>query len=376
MAIPAVVAIAAVISATLLAAPGVVGALISGLGLAPSEAGYTIAVEQACMSLAALPAVWWMSRYDWGAVVRSCLCAMVVGNLLCAGVHDYRWLLVLRGLTGVAGGSAMAVCLAVVGMSQHRERNFALWAVGQLVVGALALFALPRFAANYRVPLFFLALAGLLAALWPTSRWLPRADMESRRRRARGPSLNVGALSALAAVLAFYLAISGVWTYLQRIGLQDNVPAPAVANDLAIASVFGIAGCACAASLGGRLGRGGPLCIGYFILLSATWVLSHPVTPFRFATSAFAFLFAWTFSLPFLLAVVASRDPTGRLSVLTNLMVGAGLGFGPAVFAATLKSPPDYRAALPFAIMAGAFSLCLALVTNQLPLPSANGSRD
>jgi MFS transporter, DHA1 family, inner membrane transport protein len=94
-------------------------------------------------------------------------------------------------------------------------------------------------------------------------------------------------------------------------------------------------------------------------------MLSRPVTPLGYAASAFAFLFAWTFSLPFLLAVVASRDATGRLSVVTNLMIGAGLGFGPALFGATLGTPPNYRSALPFALMAGVLSLCLALATNR-----------
>jgi DHA1 family inner membrane transport protein len=97
------------------------------------------------------------------------------------------------------------------------------------------------------------------------------------------------------------------------------------------------------------------------------WMLSRPATPFAFATSTFAFLYAWTFSLPFLLAVVASRDRTGRLSVLINLMIGAGLGFGPVIFAAMLKVPPDYRIAIPMAIVAGTVSLCLALAADRLP---------
>jgi len=42
-AMTAVVTLAAVVSVTLLAAPGVVGALISGLRFNPKQAGYTIA---------------------------------------------------------------------------------------------------------------------------------------------------------------------------------------------------------------------------------------------------------------------------------------------------------------------------------------------
>src|SRR2546428_415689 len=99
---------------------------------------------------------------------------------------------------------------------------------------------------------------------------------------------------------------------------------------------------------GSRLGRGWPLGVGYGILLSAASMLATPVNAFGFAASAFAFLYAWTFSLPFLLAVVAARDPTGRLSPLINLMIGAGLGLGPTLYAATLKTTPNFRLAVPY----------------------------
>jgi MFS transporter, DHA1 family, inner membrane transport protein len=363
-AILAVVVLAAIVSVTLLAAPAFVGALISGLEFNAKQAGYTIAIEQACMSLAALPALWWMSRFDRGSVARLCLCGAIVTNLLCVGTHEFSRIAVLRGLTGIAEGSVMAVCLAVVGTSRQRERNFALWAIGQLVLGAVALLILPRLVPECRSPAFFIALALLMAAALPTVQWLPRNAVASANALAGKRTVTARATAALAAVLMFYLAISGVWTYLERIGLQNAVASEGVARDLSIASVFGIGGCWCAAGLGGRLGRAGPLVVGYGILLSAAWTLSKPVTAVGFAASAFAFLYAWTFSLPFLLAVVATRDPTGRLSPLINLMIGAGLGLGPTLYAATLKTAPDFRLAVPYAVAAGAISLGLALWSN------------
>ena len=104
--------------------------------------------------------------------------------------------------------------------------------------------------------------------------------------------------------------------------------------------------------------------MGYGVLLSAAWTLASPVDALSFAISSFAFLFAWTFSLPFLLSVVAARDPTGRLSPLINVMIGAGLGLGPTLYAATLKATPNFRLAIPYAVVAGVISLALALWSN------------
>ena len=257
-AILAVVVLAAIVSVTLLAAPGVVGALISGLRFNPRQAGYTIAIEQACMSLAAIPALWWMPRFDRVLVGRVSLSAAVVTNLLCLVLHDFPRIAILRGLTGIAEGSLMAMCLAVVGTSRRRERNFALWAFGQLVLGAIALAVLPRITAEYRPPALFLSLALLMAAALPTVQWLPRGRGGSATAVAGKPLVTGGAAGALAAVLAFYLAISGVWTYLERIGLQNAIPSETIARDLSLASIFGIGGCWCAAWLGARLGRAWP----------------------------------------------------------------------------------------------------------------------
>ncbi len=341
-AMTAVVTLAAVVSVTLLAAPGVVGALISGLRFTPKQAGYTIAIEQACMSLAAIPALWWMPRFDRVFIGRLCLCAAVVTNLLCVGTHDFTAIAVLRGLTGIAEGSVMAICLAVV-------------------AGAISLLVLARIAPDYRSPVLFFALALLMAAVLPTVRWLPHPAGALANASVGRPAVTAGAAAALAAVLTFYLAISGVWTYLERIGLQNAIAPEVIARALSIASVFGIGGCWCAAWVGNRLGRGWPLGVGYGILLSAASMLATPVNAFGFAASAFAFLYAWTFSLPFLLAVVAARDPTGRLSPLINLMIGAGLGLGPTLYAVSLKTTPNFRLAVPYAIVVGATSLGLAL---------------
>jgi len=77
--------------------------------------------------------------------------------------------------------------------------------------------------------------------------------------------------------------------------------------------------------------------------------------------------------LAILLAVVASRDPTGRLSPLINLMIGAGLGLGPTFYAVTLKTTPNFRLAVPYAIVVGAISsdLPYGVSGDPSPLPSS-----
>ena len=48
-----------------------------------------------------------------------------------------------------------------------------------------------------------------------------------------------------------------------------------------------------------------------------------------YSAAIFAFKFAWTFVLPFILATVAQIDTSGRLVATLNFVIGAGLAAGP-----------------------------------------------
>jgi predicted MFS family arabinose efflux permease len=373
-AMPAVVVLAALMAATLMAAPGVVGALIGSWGYSPSHAGYAIGIEQFLMSIAAIPAIWWTQRSDRTGIVRWCLAATAATNLLCVVYHGFGILLVLRAVTGLAGGSVMAACLSVVGASGKPERNFAFWAVGQLALGAGALALLQAISPGQRASSFFAGLAAVIAAAVPLAGWLgPPSSRVGGSHPARFV-MSLGATTGLLAVLTFYLAIGGVWTYLGRIGGQNNLPPALIAHALAVASLFGIGGCCFAALLGARVGRAMPMSVGYLVLVAAISALWFPSTETRFRVVTIAFLFSWTLSLPYLLATVAAHDRSGRLSVLTNLMIGTGLGFGPALFALAVPASSDFRSGLPYAAGTMAVSLVMALLTSKLATAPA-GSR-
>ena len=362
-AIVAVVVLAALMAATLMSAPGVVDALVESWGYSHAQAGYAIGIEQFCMSIAAIPAVWWTQRPARTPVVRWCLIAMAAGNLLCIAYHGVAVFLVLRMVTGVAAGSVMAACLAVIGTSGNPERNFALWAAGQLTLGAAVLAWMPTVSIGARASVIFMGLAVGVAALLPVAGWLgvPTRIVEGRHTAA--PKWALGAATGLVAVLAFYLAIGGVWTYIGTVGAVNSVPPALIAHDLSIASLFGIGGCVVAALIGGRLGRLIPMCTGYFLLVAVIGALGFPSGNYGFAISTFVFLFAWLLSLPYLLASVAAHDPSGRLSVLTNLMIGTGLGLGPVLFVQALRGSHDFRAGILCAAASMAVSWVLAVMT-------------
>ena len=81
--------------------------------------------------------------------------------------------------------------------------------------------------------------------------------------------------------------------------------------------------------LGGRSARQAMLILGYAILILAVAGLAVFSGGAAYIVAVCAFKFAWTFVLPFIVAEVAGRDPSGRLVAATSLIIGTGLSLGP-----------------------------------------------
>jgi predicted MFS family arabinose efflux permease len=361
-----VVFMTAIVAAILMIAPVVVGALITRYGFTPSQAGLTISVELGAMSIAAWPALWWLPRWSWPKALAVMLAVMVAGNVACVFVSSFGALAALRCLTGLAGGSVMVVCLAVVGLTQQTERNFGWWTISQLLLGAIGLSLLPRVLPAVGLRGLYCALTVLLAACVPLVRLVPQRA-PARAAAAGSGVLGAPALLGMAGILCLYIALGGVWTYVERIGAASGLAATLIGDDLTIASVCGIAGCGSAIVLGARWGRVRPLLIGFALILAGAAALVGVVPATRFMLAAAAFKYAWTFALPFILAGMASHDNSGRLMAIANFMIGGGLALGPALIAALLAEPPRYGIVPLIGMGFGAASLVLLLLSLRRP---------
>jgi predicted MFS family arabinose efflux permease len=365
--IASAVLLTSVVAATLLIAPIVVGALITRYAFTPSQAGLTIAIELGAMSLAALPALWWLPRWSWSRLLVGALLVMIVGNVACAFATTFATLAGLRFITGFAGGSVMVVCLAVIGMTSQTERNFGWWTIGQLMLGAIGLALLPRVLPAIGLPGLYFGLAALLCACLVASRILPRQGPPAGAS-ARGQRMLAPALLGLGGILCLYIALGGLWTYVERVGAAAGLAPALIGDDLTIASVCGIAGCLGAILLGSRFGRLRPLLLGFALIIGGAAALRGTPSPLRYLLAAGTFKFAWTFALPFILAGMASHDRSGRLMALANFMIGGGLALGPTIVAAALGNPPDYSIAPGISIAMGAISLALLVASSNYPL--------
>lgn len=330
--VAAIVAFAAVAPAILMTAPAVAAQLALQLRLDPAHIGNLFSVELGAMSLASLPAYLWMRRVDWRHAAAFWALVFIGANLASAAAPTYAALLGLRALSALGGGSLMVLCLASAARMANPDRVYGLWVMGQLVLGAAGLVVLPGLFAHHGLTALYALLALLMAAALPLARRFPAGGPDipaDGARMAHGGAGWTVFATGIAALLAFYMGLGGVWTFIGAVAQVAAIPVDASGQVLAVATLCGIAGAALAAWIGQRGSRVPVLLAGYGLMLAAIALLAGRPGIVRYAAAAFLFKFAWTFALPFILASLAAADRSGRLINAANLVIGGGLALGP-----------------------------------------------
>ena len=363
----AIVLFAAIVPSVLMTAPILAAQLASQWGLTPSQIGNLFMVELGTMSLATIPAAFWLKRVNLrqAALVSGVL--FIIGNLLSAQAERYAPLLILRGMTALGGGSLMILCMSCAASLPNSSRIYALWVLGQLVLGAIGLQVLPGLFARYGLGACYLILAALMLLFLPMTRAFPAHLLQGAPGNTR--QLPTGkALLGLAAIFAFYLSLSGVWTFIGSLAESASISAYDSGQVLAIATVMGILGAGLASWIGGRLPRALSLLGGYGLMIFAVLLLQGQPDEQRFVLAALTFKFTWTFVLPMVLAGMADLAPSGRLMNVSNLVIGAGLAAGPAVAGHLIQHSGGYQSTLLGAAFLTLISLLLAMAC-RTPTP-------
>ena len=345
-------------------APAVAAQLATQWQLSPSQIGDLFSTELGAMSLATLPALWWLKRIDWRRAALAAGVLFIAANLLSMLAHDYSMLLTLRFCSALAGGSLMIICLSSAAATPNPGRVYGLWVMGQLVVGAIGLSILPRLFEHYGLSACYLILAGLMAVFLPLARYFPQGSppTEKTAEHVALASKWKAALGILG-ILSFYISLSGVWTFIGSISSHAGLSAEASGEILALATVMGIVGAGCASLIGDRLPRLLLLLLGYALMAGAVLLLLGQPEILRFAVAALLFKFTWTFILPLILACLADLDRSGKLMNASNLVIGGGLAIGPTVAGRLIEASGGFQSLL----VGGA---CITLLSLALMLSS------
>ncbi|GAA1720324.1 MFS transporter [Isoptericola hypogeus] len=323
----------AVLYTVLLVAPVIAGPLIDKYQIDPAQTGLLFSAELGAFSLATVPAFLWLTRVRLTVSVTVCTVVAAAGQLVSGFVDDFGVLLAVRVVTSLAAGSITVVLLSLSPRTRNPGRAFGIFVVAQLAMGALILALFPVLYAGADVAAIYWTLAALTAlclVFVPLLRGVSLRPAPGRTAEvARVATGTAGRFAAgLVAILLFYLALSGVWSFMGQISAAAGNAEGPTSVVLSVATAAGIVSALVATALGESryralfqvLGLAG-MAVSVLLLLGAPALL-------RFAVAAVLFKFAWTFVLPYLLSSVSKLGGPQAMNT-TNLMIGGGFALGP-----------------------------------------------
>lgn len=313
--------------------PLIVGALQDVLGFSSQQAGLISAAEVFGAALASVFAAFWIKRVNWRVAALFAIAVVVAGNLLSSFQTSYGALLALRGAVGFLGeGTAFVIAISVISNTQETDRNFAFSIAAQVAFGVVAFASLPFAVASYGLAGIFLPLAGVAILIAPLLRWLPAHSSRQATGDASSSSVSLApAIIALGILLIWCIGLGGIYAFEERIGVAGGLEATTVGSALAVAVAIGFLGALAASWIADRWGRIPPVSVALLAQVGAIALLQGDLSWTQFAITASVFHFFWNFTGPYLMGMVATSDPTGRIAVLMPAAQTGGFAVGTAL---------------------------------------------
>ena len=355
--------------ATFAIAPFLVGGYIDHLGLSAAQAGRALSFEIFGLAAANASAFFWIHKLACRRWAIRLLLLVAASNLLCIAAPDIAVLLLLRGAIGLFEGALLALGFGLLGVTRRPNRNFGCYFALSLSIGAINVRILPLFLETAGVAGLFvnLSLYAVLALLF--SAWVPGdtiascGDRAGVRRPPRGQPHTIAAILLALLIVAnyvYFVGQGGVWSFLERLGLQYAIDLGGIASALSLSLFAGVAGAALAGWLDLRLGRAFPLLAAVSLAVVSIGILFTAPGHAAFAIAACLFNFGNNFGHPYVLGFAAQIDASSRLTVLCGALHTAGQASGP-ILAGFIVTAADYSNVLWLGWLAFGAALILFL---------------
>ena len=306
--------------------------LVAEMGLDYATTGGYFWGEMAAFGCGIVLAYGWCGRSDPRRVAFLALLAFVFGNLINAlWMPSLIYFVILRGIAGIGAGTLTVISVLAAATAANRDRVFGFWLVGQMVIGTIVLMILPYLFDFAGLRGLYILLAVLGALSLPLAQFIevfPPAEKKPgvvRRKRWRNC---FATLPELVGLLCFYAAIGSVWTFIGEVSAITGISEESGSTILSVATALGVAGALCATAVAGQMSRAEILLLGYLlVIVPIGWLTTLPGA-IGYAVSVLSFKFAWTFTLPFLLASLMNSERSASFIVTVSLVIALGISLG------------------------------------------------
>lgn len=312
--------------------PLYVGAMADQHGFNSEQLGFLAGIEPLGLALSGALAIFWINHFSWQRAAFFAVAVIMIGNFATPFISDFNTLLWVRGLTGFFGeGIAFAIGLTAISESKYVDRNFAYMVMVHVVSMSVCMIALPYSEAAWGLAGFFIPISVFAALLLITPHLIPNTGHKSEQQAADHVHDTGPVFWGLAAQLAWYIGIGGLWAFIERIGVNAGLEKTDIGLALGIAIAVSISGSILATFTADKFGRMLPFCISMAIQFVTVFLLLDVSSLLVYGLIWTVFNSVWNYALPYIYAAVAEADYSGRFVVIVPTSQCLGLAIGTSV---------------------------------------------
>lgn len=350
--------------------PMYVGAAQDSLALSNSSIGLLTAAFFAGYNLVTASAFFWIRIWNWRSATLFWFPTALIAMSATLLSPSYPLLLASTCIAGGGFAALYGIGTTILADTSNPARWYGVKIAVEAVPGAILLLLLPgTLVAQFGLNGVVYGIMGVSILLATGLFTLPHSGkIEAPEETAEEPQFRPGANPyavwlALIATLLFFSAASGMWAFIERLGMHLLFDPETIGLLLAVTLLFATAGSLTTAWLGERFGHIKPFlgCTGLFLL--ALIGLSQATGFTLYAAATTVLTFAIGMGLPFAIAEVAKLDRDGRYIVLSIPAIGLGAMIGPAS-GGVLTDGGNF---MPLIVAAGAALIlsCLAIMSSE-----------
>jgi MFS transporter, DHA1 family, inner membrane transport protein len=303
-------------------------AIMSGLSLTADRVGLVLTVELVCLALTAAILSPLASRFSLKRILLVGAGIVLLGNTLTLQAGSEGLLIIYRALAGIGAGVLLFGVNIGIARTVDPVKVYGLANATGLIIATVLFLVMPALVERYGIQGGFgsLTLLTLIVLVLIFLLSVPKQIVEKSKG---GLTMSVSTAKILCMLVGLFLTTAtfiAFYAFSEPIGTNANLSSQQMGVLLATVQFVGIFVAGLASWLGSRWGVFNPLVGALSVTAFSIFIATQTDSSFIFVASFMVFNLLFIFSMPFLLAIGATLDMTGRLA-----SIGAGtLYFGAA----------------------------------------------
>lgn len=341
-------------------------------GMNPEQLGLLGTTYLLGFAVVALFAPVWMKRLDWKLLSVASLILIVLSLAAQLFTGDLTLIYTTMGAMGVGSSILFTVGLTIVARANDPERAFGVNLMYQMGIAGVLMFAMMNFIilkfgfTGYVVgTALTFGMALLVCTRLPANFMKEEAAQTDDSPAADNNDKSSVWLATLALVIQF-AAFSGIWAFMERIGVSNGLDAAQVGLILFASIVAGFGGALLAAVLGNKHGHVLPLAGGLILTIIAVLTLANSNGVVAFIIGACTVNGMLQFTIAYQMGLIAHTDHNGKFTVMIPFILASGGAVGPAVAGSVIEASGFGTVYTSFAVIAAITIGITVLVSRRI----------